>query len=125
MTRDLYLMRFSFTHPMSAGCYDPLLVSGIGLSSMARIAETAGFDGISFTDHPIPSSRWLAAGGHEALDPFSALAFCAAATVLPYIPVYNPPIAIIQFPNAVELTPHHLFEQQQSTILLKRGESAE
>ena len=80
MTRDLYLMRFSFTHPMSAGCYDPLLVSGIGLSSMARIAETAGFDGISFTDHPIPSSRWLAAGGHEALDPFSALAFCAAAT---------------------------------------------
>jgi len=65
---------------MSAGCYDPLLVSGIGLSSMARIAETAGFDGISFTDHPIPSSRWLAAGGHEALDPFSALAFCAAAT---------------------------------------------
>ncbi len=32
------------------------------------------------TDHPIPSDRWLASGGHHALDPFVALSFAAAAT---------------------------------------------
>ena len=46
----------------------------------ARAAEEAGFDGIGFTDHPAPTHRWLAAGGHDALDPFAALAFAAAVT---------------------------------------------
>jgi probable F420-dependent oxidoreductase len=31
------------------------------------------------TDHPAPDTRWLAAGGHHALDPFVALSFAAAA----------------------------------------------
>ena len=64
-------MRFSFTHPMSAGDHDPRLVGREGLTRLALAAEA---------DHPMPGSRWLAAGGHDALDPFSALAFCAAAT---------------------------------------------
>ncbi len=46
----------------------------------AQTAESAGFDGIGFTDHPAPSRRWLEAGGHDALDPFAALAFCSAVT---------------------------------------------
>src|SRR5262249_7324090 len=33
-----------------------------------------------FTDHPAPSDKWLNAGGHDALDPFVALAVVAAAT---------------------------------------------
>ena len=73
-------MRFSFTHPMSAGDHDPRLVGREGLTRLALAAEAAGFDAIGFTDHPMPGSRWLAAGGHDALAPFSALAFCAAAT---------------------------------------------
>ena len=73
-------MRFSFTHPMSAGDHDPRLVGREGLTRRALAAEAAGFDASGFTDHPMPGSRWLAAGGHDALDPFSALAVCAAAT---------------------------------------------
>ena len=46
----------------------------------ARAAEEAGFDGIGFTDHPAPTQRWISAGGHDALDPFAALAFAAAVT---------------------------------------------
>ena len=45
-----------------------------------QAAEAAGFDGIGFTDHPAPSHKWLQAGGHDALDPFVALAFVAAVT---------------------------------------------
>jgi len=40
----------------------------------------SGFDGIGFTDHPAPTAKWLHAGGHDALDPFVALSFCAAVT---------------------------------------------
>ena len=32
------------------------------------------------TDHPAPDAKWLAGGGHHALDPFVALSFAAAAT---------------------------------------------
>ncbi len=90
-------MRFSFTHPMSAGAHDRRLVGREGLTRLAQAAEAAGFDAIGFTDHPMPGSRWLAAGGHDALDPFSALAFCAAAagrlrlmTNIAVLPYRNP-----------------------------------
>jgi probable F420-dependent oxidoreductase len=47
---------------------------------VASAAEAAGFNGFGFTDHPAPSQRWLSAGGHDALDPFVAMAFAAAHT---------------------------------------------
>src|SRR5262245_18971783 len=47
---------------------------------MARAVEAAGFDACFVTDHPFPNDRWLASGGHHALDPFVALSFAAAAT---------------------------------------------
>ena len=63
----------------------------------ARAAEAAGFDALGFTDHPAPSQKWLEGGGHDALDPFAALAFCAAVTdrirLMPHIvvlPYRNP-----------------------------------
>ncbi len=50
------------------------------LAEMGRGAEAAGFQSCFVTDHPIPEDRWLATGGHHALDPFVALSFVAAAT---------------------------------------------
>ena len=73
-------MRFAITHPLVTHPYHPDLVTGAGVAAVARAAEAAGFDGIGFTDHPAPSQRWLDGGGHDALDPFVALAYCAAAT---------------------------------------------
>jgi probable F420-dependent oxidoreductase len=73
-------VRFAVTYPMVAGPYDPRLVSGPGMARFCQAAERSGFDGIGFTDHPAPSTRWLHAGGHDALDPFAALAFCAGVT---------------------------------------------
>jgi probable F420-dependent oxidoreductase len=68
------------TYPLIRHPYDPAFVSKEALVRFARTAEAAGFDGIGFTDHPAPSDRWLRAGGHDALDPFAALAFIAAVT---------------------------------------------
>jgi probable F420-dependent oxidoreductase len=47
---------------------------------MARAVEKAGADACYITDHPAPSAAWRSKGGHDALDPFAALAFVAAAT---------------------------------------------
>jgi len=68
------------TYPLISHPYDPAFVTKDALARFARAAEAAGFDGIGFTDHPAPSDRWLRSGGHDALDPFAALAFVAAIT---------------------------------------------
>jgi len=68
------------TYPLISHPYDPAFVTKDALVRFARTAEGAGFDGIGFTDHPAPSHKWLQAGGHDALDPFAALAFVAAVT---------------------------------------------
>ncbi len=73
-------MRFSITHPILGHPYDPELVSGAGIAAVADAAERADFNGFGFTDHPAPTDRWLRAGGHDALDPFVAMAFAAART---------------------------------------------
>ncbi len=73
-------MRFSITHPMHSHPYNPELLSGASIATVAAAAEAAGVHGFGFTDHPAPSQRWLEAGGHDALDPFVALGFAAAQT---------------------------------------------
>ena len=73
-------MKFAITHPMHSHPYNPELVTGAGIARVAAAAETAGFDGFGFTDHPAPSQRWLESGGHDALDPFVAMGFAAAHT---------------------------------------------
>jgi probable F420-dependent oxidoreductase len=50
------------------------------ISMMAKIAEKAGFFSGLVTDHPVPTGRWLDAGGHHAQDPFVMMSFVAAAT---------------------------------------------
>ena len=73
-------MHFTITHPMHRHPYSPELVSGEGIAAVAAAAEAAGFHGFGFTDHPAPTQRWLEAVGHDALDPFVAMAFAAART---------------------------------------------
>lgn len=59
---------------------DPGIVSADGVAAVASAAEDAGFDGIGFTDHPAPPQVWLDRGGHDALDPFVAMAYAAGCT---------------------------------------------
>lgn len=73
-------MNFWVTYPLVTHPHNPELLTQAGLTRFCRAAEDAGFCGIGFTDHPVPSEKWLKAGGHDALDPFTALAFCAAVT---------------------------------------------
>jgi probable F420-dependent oxidoreductase len=89
-------MRFSVGlyqhHPMG-----PAFADADFIGAFARRAETAGFDALYFTEHPIPGDDWLASGGHDALDPFVALSFAAAVTTrlhlltnLTVLPYRNP-----------------------------------
>ena len=73
-------MKHWVTYPISSRPYDVAFLSKPALLDFVTAAEAAGFDGIGFTDHPAPSDKWLKAGGHDAFDPFAALAFCAAVT---------------------------------------------
>lgn len=50
------------------------------IQEMAGALEGAGVDACYVTDHPAPSAEWLHANGHDALDPFTAFAFVAAAS---------------------------------------------
>jgi len=50
------------------------------VAEMARTAEAAGYHGVYVTDHPIPPDRFLASGGHHALEPTVVLAAAATAT---------------------------------------------
>ncbi len=50
------------------------------IAKFSALLEKVGFDAVSVTDHPVPTGRWLDAGGHFAHDPFVELSFVAAAT---------------------------------------------
>jgi len=73
-------MKFSLHVPV------PLVIDGgakgaSALKTVVQAAEAAGFDGCDLTDHPAPTASWrYNMGGHDALDPFAALAFVAAVT---------------------------------------------
>lgn len=73
-------MKHWFTYPLVAHPTSPAFMSRDAVVRVARAAEAAGFDAIGFTDHPAPSHKWLTSGGHDALDPFVALATVAAVT---------------------------------------------
>lgn len=73
-------MRFTLQLPTDRVAEGEEFVSAEAIAEMARAAERAGFDAAFVTDHPAPEDRWLRSGGHQALDPFVALSFAAAAT---------------------------------------------
>jgi len=73
-------VEYTLTYPLLHHPSPPELFTGAAVAEIARAAEAAGFDALAFTEHPMPSDRWLEAGGHDALDPFVALTWAAAAT---------------------------------------------
>jgi probable F420-dependent oxidoreductase len=119
-------MRFAFTHPMHTHPYNPELVTGDGIATVAAAAEAAGFHGFGFTDHPAPSQRWLEAGGHDALDPFVALGFAAAKTttlrLIPNIVVlpYRNPFVVAKSGATLDLLANGRFTLAVGVGYLKR-----
>jgi probable F420-dependent oxidoreductase len=73
-------VQFTVQYPLAQSGYDPALRDPATLIRFVQAAEAAGFGAVGFTEHPAPSRKWMAAGGHESFDPLAALAFCAAAT---------------------------------------------
>lgn len=72
-------MKFVFGYPLDAPPNLKLLTPQ-ATPEIAKAIEVAGFEAAAFTEHPIPTSKWRETGGHDALDPFVALSFVAAAT---------------------------------------------
>lgn len=72
-------MRFVFQYPDFHGLDGDMLDAG-DVGELAVRAESAGWHAFAFTEHPAPSAKWLAAGGHQSLDPFVALAHVGAVT---------------------------------------------
>jgi len=85
-------VKFAYYFPGRWVPADPALMSGRVHNQLARAAEGAGFDGVALDEHPAPTEAWRQGpGGHDALDPFVALAAVASATerirVLTYLTV--------------------------------------
>jgi probable F420-dependent oxidoreductase len=66
----------------------------------AQAAERAGFDILGYTDHPAPSKKWLASGGHPTYDPFGALCFLAGVTTKIRLMTY---LAVLPYRNPLLL----------------------
>jgi probable F420-dependent oxidoreductase len=88
-------MQFSLELPLRAAAADPANVT-----ALAQAAERAGFAMVGYTDHPAPSSKWLAAGGHPTLDPFAGLSFVAAVTARIGLMTY---LAVLPYRNPLML----------------------
>jgi probable F420-dependent oxidoreductase len=72
-------MQYLYQYPDFHGTDGDLLDAG-PLAGVAAAAEAASWGGLSFTEHPVPSAKWLETGGHQTLDPFVALGHVAAVT---------------------------------------------
>lgn len=73
-------MRVNVTLPFDRIEHAEEFVTMEAVVEIATLLERLGFSGGNVTDHPVPSSRWLDAGGHYAQDPFVMLALIAANT---------------------------------------------
>lgn len=100
-------MQFMYQYPETLGPDGDLLDAG-PVSELAVAAEAAGWRGFAFTEHPIPSARWLSAGGHQTIDPFVALGHVAAVTrvlrLLTYLAVapYRNPFLLAKAATTVD-----------------------
>jgi probable F420-dependent oxidoreductase len=120
-------VRFSVTYPLIAHPYNPEFLTRGALRQFSQTAERSGFDGIGFTDHPAPTAKWLHTGGHDALDPFVALTFCAAVTerirLIPNIVVlpYRHPLIVAKMVATLDMLSEGRFTLAVATGYL-RGE---
>ncbi|MBY8856867.1 LLM class F420-dependent oxidoreductase [Nocardia sp. CA2R105] len=71
-------MRFSLGLPTDRVDRPDEFLTAAAVAEVTWAAEKAGFDAVAVTDHPFPQDKWLARGGHQALDPMVALSFAAA-----------------------------------------------
>jgi len=101
-------VRFMYQYPETTGTEHDMLDAG-PVAELAVAAEAAGWSGFAFTEHPAPGARWLAAGGHQTLDPFVALGHVAAVTerlrLLTYLAVapYRNPFLLAKSSATVDL----------------------
>lgn len=100
-------MKFMFQYPETHGAQTDLLLAG-GIGELAVACERAGFMGFALTEHPAPNAKWLAAGGHQTLDPFVALGGAATVTskiqLLTYLAVlpYRNPLLLAKAATTVD-----------------------
>jgi probable F420-dependent oxidoreductase len=75
-------MKFGVTLPLGRIAPVGDFQSAAAVREIAVTVEQAGVSGASLSEHPIPDAHWLHhdPAAHDALDPFTALAFVAAAT---------------------------------------------
>lgn len=90
-------MKFAWGYPFTECPLTEEFLSAESMMTFASTAERTGFRAAYITEHPAPTEAWRQAGGHDALDPFVALTFAAAATTelrlltnLTVVPYRNP-----------------------------------
>lgn len=90
-------VRIVYGLPLHTAPTEPDFIKPEVLAHLSGHAEERGFAGIFLTEHPVPSENWRAAGGHDAFDPFVALASMAMVTktvrlftYLTVVPYRNP-----------------------------------
>ncbi|MGE0136933.1 MAG: TIGR03619 family F420-dependent LLM class oxidoreductase [Ilumatobacteraceae bacterium] len=99
-----FMVQYPLAHPAP-----PEFLRPDHVAEFAKAAESAGFAALGFTEHPAPSRRWLASGGHESFDPLAALAFCAAVThrirLMTYLSVvpYHRPLLLAKAAATVDV----------------------
>jgi probable F420-dependent oxidoreductase len=73
-------MRIALRYPDHLGAAGAEFADPRTITTVARAAESAGFDAVFVTDHPIPSPDFDRVGGHHSFDPFVILGFVAGVT---------------------------------------------
>jgi probable F420-dependent oxidoreductase len=73
-------MKVNLSMPFDRIQYGSEFLSAEAITEISQAAERLGFSAACDTDHPVPTGRWLDAGGHHAQDPFVILSYVASAT---------------------------------------------
>lgn len=73
-------MHINVSMPFDRVSYGAEYGSMDAVIEVSTLLERLGFYAANVTDHPVPSTRWLEAGGHNAQDPFVMLSLIGAHT---------------------------------------------
>ncbi|MFI5046531.1 MAG: LLM class F420-dependent oxidoreductase [Acidimicrobiia bacterium] len=115
-------MRFYLEYPLLSDVDGGKWLDPANIVEFARVAEAAGIDAISLTDHPAPSKKWLVNGGHETIDPFVGLGFIAAVTTRIRLMTY---LAVVPYRNplltAKSMTAVDVLSNGRATYVIGTG----